>query len=102
MLTASAYLETANGSKYLQQLCKHFAHKVPVEYDATSAKAAMPAGPATMQADENGLHMVVTAEDDATMKRAKFVFEDHLKKFAFREPFDSLDWTDGTAGEAAA
>ena len=30
---------TPNASKYLQQLCKHFAHKVDVEYDETRGKA---------------------------------------------------------------
>ena len=101
MLTASASFETANGSKYLQQLCKHFAHKVSVEYDATSGRAEMPTGPALLRADEAGLHMVVSAPDEAKMERAKFVVEDHLKKFAFREPFDTLNWSENRE-EAAA
>ena len=42
--------ETPNASKYLQQLCKHFAHKVPVDYDAERGEASLPPGPAVMTA----------------------------------------------------
>ena len=38
--------QTPQASKYLQQLCRHFAHKVAVEYDASQGRAALPPGPA--------------------------------------------------------
>ena len=44
----TARYETSNGSKYLQQLCKHFAHKIAVEYDDHRGSAALPTGPAIM------------------------------------------------------
>ncbi|OWU83008.1 2,4-dihydroxyhept-2-ene-1,7-dioic acid aldolase [Oceanicola sp. 22II-s10i] len=93
MQTATARYETANGSRYLQQLCKHFGHKVEVEFDATSGRAALPPGPARMTADDKGLDIEVTGPDDAGLGRAKFIIEDHLKRFAFREGFSELTWS---------
>lgn len=93
MLAASARFETANGSKYLQALCKHFAHKVAVAYDAQAGRADLPPGPATLHADESGLNIEVTAEDATGLTRAKFIIEDHLKRFAFREEPEALTWS---------
>ncbi|MCA0870066.1 DUF2218 domain-containing protein [Seohaeicola saemankumensis] len=92
-MESHARFETPNGSKYMQQLCKHFAHKVEVEFDDTQARAALPPGPATMQADATGLSVTVTASDDAGMERARFIIDDHLKRFAFRESFAGLSWS---------
>lgn len=41
-MISTARLETANASKYLQQLCKHFAHKVEVRFDETEGHCALP------------------------------------------------------------
>jgi len=92
MLTSHARFETPNGSKYLQQLCKHFGHKVEVEYDETRGRAALPPGPAELTPDDGGLHMTVSAGDEEGLGRARHIVEDHLKRFAFREEFDALDW----------
>ncbi len=97
MPTASASFETEHGSKYLQQLCKHFAHKVSVEYDATQGMAAMPAGPATLRADATGLHVTVTGKDAEGLKRAKHAIDSHLVTFAFREGFTEMAWIDNPA-----
>lgn len=43
MLTATTRCETPNAGKYLQQLCKHFAHKVEVDYGDGHGSAASPA-----------------------------------------------------------
>lgn len=93
MITAKSRFETQNASKYLQQLCKHFAHKVSVEYDATSACAQLPPGPARMKADKTGLNFEITGPDEASLSRAKFIIEDHLKRFAFREEPKGLTWS---------
>lgn len=91
-LTEIGLFETPNGSKYLQQLCKHFAHKVTVEYDAEQGRAALPAGPALLQANATGLRVEITAEDTDGLTRARHVIDDHLKRFAFREGFEGMAW----------
>ncbi|MBY8977988.1 DUF2218 domain-containing protein [Rhodobacteraceae bacterium NNCM2] len=93
MLTLSARFETPNASRYLQQLCKHFGHKVAVEYDTENGRADLPPGPAQMKADATGLDVTISAEDATGLERAKFIIEDHLKRFAFREGPVSLLWT---------
>lgn len=90
---ATARHETPHGSKYLQQLCKHFGHKVEVRYDAESGDAALPPGPARFAADEGGLSMTVTAENAEGLATAKRIVEIHLVRFAFREKLEALDWS---------
>lgn len=85
--------ETPNASKYLQQLCKHFAHKVPVDYDAARGEAALPQGPAVMTATGEALRIEISAENDEDMAKARFIIDDHLKRFAHREAFEGMAWT---------
>lgn len=92
-LSANGVFATENASKYMQQLCKHFAHKVEVRYDDTSAEAALPPGPCRMQADDSALQIEVTAEDADGLKRAQLIIDDHLARFAFREEFKTMNWS---------
>ncbi|MGH1331361.1 MAG: DUF2218 domain-containing protein [Paracoccaceae bacterium] len=92
MLTSQARFKTPNAAKYIQQLCKHFAHKVDVEYDETKGRAALPPGPATMQADAQALSFSISAADEKGLQLARFIIEDHMKRFAFREGFEALEW----------
>lgn len=91
-LLETAHLQTDHGSRYLQQLCKHFAHKVTVDYDASSGRVDLPSGPARMTADATGLSVEITAEDEDGLVRARHIIDDHLKRFAHRESFAGLDW----------
>ncbi|MEM8576699.1 MAG: DUF2218 domain-containing protein [Pseudomonadota bacterium] len=92
--TRTGYFPTALASKYLQQLCKHFAHKVDVRMEGERAEVAFPMGPAQLSAAPEGLHAVVsgaTAEDAA---RAQGIIDSHLVRFAFREGFERMRWDD--------
>ena len=84
--------QTQQASKYLQQLCKHFAHKIEVDYDAQSARMALPTGPATLAADETTLTARISGADDAALERARHIIDDHLKRFAHRENFEAMGW----------
>lgn len=92
MKTAQATLKTENGSKYLQQLCKHFGHKIDVEFTETVGKITFPFGPVDLKADEGSLWIQVTAPDDEGIVRAKDVVDRHLVRFAFREEFENMPW----------
>ena len=83
---------TDHASKYLQQLCKHFAHKIEVEYDPLSARMALPTGPATLAADDDRLTARISGADDAALDRARHIIDDHLKRFDHRENFEAMDW----------
>ncbi|MEP3633908.1 MAG: DUF2218 domain-containing protein [Shimia thalassica] len=94
MLNSTGFFQTENASRYLKQLCKHFAHKIEVEYDDTFGKCAFPTGAATLSADENGLTATVSAETGDMLLRAKSIVDSHLERFAFREEFKSMSWED--------
>ena len=55
MPTTTGFYQTENGSKYLQQLCKHFGHKIETSYDSEKGYAAFEMGTAYMTADSKGL-----------------------------------------------
>lgn len=93
MMITTARYPTAHASKYLQQLCKHFAHKAEVRYDETIGHAALPPGPATLTADAEGLTIRIESEDAKSMIHARFIIDSHLVTFAHREGFSGLDWS---------
>ncbi|WP_204115219.1 DUF2218 domain-containing protein [Shimia biformata] len=85
---------TPNGSKYLQQLCKHFSHKINVEYSETEGVCSFPMGQAFLSADADGLTVRFELEDAETVDRARSVIDSHLARFAFRENFETMAWSD--------
>lgn len=94
MMTATTRFETAQGSAYLQRLCKHFAHKAEVEYDAMQGQMTVPFGTARMKADDDGLSFFAASDTTEGLARMKHVIEDHLLRFAFRENPSALSWTE--------
>ena len=93
MLTTKARVPTASGSKYLQQLCKHWSHKLEVEFTAEQGLVRFPTATATMQADARGLEVAVEAADAETLERMKGVVATHLDRFAFREAPLPFEWS---------
>lgn len=93
MPKATSTFETERASRYLQAMCKHFAHKVPVTYDAARGTADMPFGLLSMHAAEDTLRFEIEAADDHALERMKYVVEAHIVRFAFREKLEKLDWS---------
>ena len=91
MLTETAIVPTALASRYLQQLCKHFAHKIAVRYDAASGEAQFPWGRCTMAATDAVLTLRCEAADAEALARVKAVVDDHLVRFAWKEGLKT-DW----------
>ena len=85
MAQAVASVPTENGSKYLQQLCKHWSHKLTVEFDPQKGVVTFPNAVATMEAQPESLLVTVDAADAETVERMKGVVSSHLDRFAFRE-----------------
>ena len=88
--------QTEHASKYLQQLCKHFAHKIEVEYDAEKGFASLPPGPACMKALDNELRVEISGETDQALMVSRSIIDKHLIRFAFREEFEAMDWQPGS------
>jgi hypothetical protein len=75
-------------SRYLQQLCKHFAHKVAVSYTPEYGQADMPTGPCTMHATDGVLHITCQSDSAEGLEKMQQVIDTHLQKFAWREGLD--------------
>ncbi|RVT43242.1 DUF2218 domain-containing protein [Sphingobium algorifonticola] len=93
MASSSATVPTESGSKYLQQLCKHWSHKLTVEFTAEKGTVTFPNAVATMTAQPDSLLVTIEAEDAETVERMKGVVANHLDRFAFREAPLPFDWT---------
>jgi hypothetical protein len=94
MTTTTARVPTSNGSKYLQQLSKHWSHKLEVEFTPDRSVIRFPTAVTTMEAVEDRLVVRIEAEDEATLERYKGVVATHLDRFAFREAPLTFDWSD--------
>lgn len=92
MIETTAHMKTDLGAKYLVQMCKHFAHKVEVEYSATYGECRFDGGVAILDATADGLHLIVKAENEETLAWARSALESHLVRFAFRENVQGLEW----------
>lgn len=88
---STASVETDHASKYLQQLCKHFAHKVEVSYDRHAGHVTFPMGICLMKANDNILHFRIQADSEEAVQAAQSVIDVHLVKFAWREEL-SVSW----------
>ncbi|MBF9196819.1 DUF2218 domain-containing protein [Microvirga terrestris] len=95
MAFETALVPTENGAKYLQQLCKHWSHKLDVQLSENKGIVRFPAAVATMTADSGALMVRVEAEDDETLQRMRGVVASHLDRFAFREAPLPFEWQKG-------
>ncbi len=95
MAVETARVPTTNGAKYLQQLCKHWSHKLVVGLRESEGVVRFPNAVATMTADADSLTVAVEAEDDETLQRMKGVVASHLDRFAFREAPLPFAWQKG-------
>jgi len=92
MYVTTARYPTEHASRYLQQLCKHFAHKIEVEFTETTGRCVLMSGLAELSADPQALHVRITAEDAKSLIQSRFVIDSHLVTFAHREGFLGLGW----------
>ena len=85
MSKATAIVPTAHGSRYLQQLCKHWAHKFTVEFTPEHGTIDMGENRLViLDADAQKLTATVkTSEENLT--RLEEVVANHVVRFAFRE-----------------
>ncbi|MBC7148114.1 MAG: DUF2218 domain-containing protein [Rhizobium sp.] len=92
MVKTVAVVPTENGWKYLQQLCKHWSHKLDVELGEKSGIVRFSEAVATMGADDKALTVAIEAGSDEVLERMKGVVSSHLDRFAFREAPLPFEW----------
>lgn len=101
MTTFSTSIKTDHAQKYLQQLCKHFAHKVTVSYSPEEGRVAFPPGRCLMNANEQHLAFYCLAKEDRAIPMIKSILDRHLVKFAWREELE-YEWVSGMPENLAA
>jgi hypothetical protein len=87
-----ATVATEHASRYLQQLCKHFQHKLPVTFDETKGQVDFTIGSCRLDAKEGVLTMSLNAPDEVQMAQLQDVVVRHLVRFAFREELP-IEWS---------
>ena len=93
MSVSVARVPTRHASRYMQQLAKHWAHRMTVALDAEEATVDFPNGARlAMRADPDTLDCALTVPDDGEPERMRTVVEEHLNRFAFREGALTFEW----------
>ncbi len=102
MFSSTAAVPTASGSRYLQQLCKHWSHNLKVEFSPERGTIVFPRdargadwpGDAlvTMEAQPEALLVTIDASSAEHLEGLKGTVARHLDRFAFREAPLSFPW----------
>jgi len=93
MASTTANVATPNASRYLQQLCKHWAHKLEVTFTPEEGTVRFAQAVAVMQAGPEMLAVTIEAEDPAILEQMKGVVSSHLDRFAFKEAPLGFEWS---------
>lgn len=101
-VAAVASVPTANGSRYLQQLCKHWQHNLEVAFTPEHGTVVFPKnargadwpgdGLVTFDAGAEALEMRIDASSVGQLDGLKDAVARHLDRFAFREAPLAFDW----------
>ena len=104
MISSTAQVPTASGSRYLQQLCKHWAHNMTVDFTpkkgtvvfSRNARGAdwQGDGLLTMTEHPETLECRIDASAPEQLEGLKGALSRHLDRFAFREAPLTFDWVD--------
>lgn len=96
MSVSVARVPTHSASRYLQQLARHWSHKMEVAFSEQEGRIAFPNGATLeMRADSETLDLALTVADPAEVDRMRDVVASHLDRFAFREAPLTFDWREG-------
>jgi uncharacterized protein len=94
MAIVTSQAKTASGSKYLQQLCKHWGHKFEVEFSETRGQVRFPSALVTMEASADALLVSIETDEAESVERLKEIVANHLDRFAFREAPLPFEWSE--------
>ncbi|WP_419828167.1 DUF2218 domain-containing protein [Sphingomonas sp.] len=101
--SATAAVPTAQASRYLQRLCKHWSHNLAVDFDERAGRVTFPRdargaswasdGEVRFAAHDDRLDVTVNGSSAAQVEALEEVVARHLDRFAFREAPLTFAWT---------
>lgn len=102
MTSATTEVPTTNGSRYLQQLLKHWSHNLAVDFTPEHGTVTFPKDArgadypgdavATFDARAETLGVRIDASSSEQLEGLKGAVERHLDRFAFREAPLAFAW----------
>ena len=91
MRISQAEVVTSQATSYLRQLCRHWSHKFPTEFNDESGRIELPSGLCVLQAEPERLRVRLEMPDEADAQRFEHVVAEHLQRFGFRETLQ-FEW----------
>jgi hypothetical protein len=85
MPQSRATISTTMAGRYMNQLCKHFAHKLPATLGEREGRIEFASGVCTLAVEGDLLVLDAAAPDEAMLDRLQEVVARHLERFAFRD-----------------
>lgn len=101
-VSSEARVPTGSGSRYLQQLCKHWAHNLAVDFTPERGSVVFPKdargaswagdGLVTFTAAPEALVVRIEASEPEQLDGLQSAVARHLDRFAFREAPLTFNW----------
>jgi hypothetical protein len=101
-VSAEARVPTASASRYLQQVCKHWAHNLAVEFTPERGSVTFPKdargaswagdGRVVFTAEPDVLAVRIEASEPDQLEGLKGAVARHIDRFAFREAPLTFEW----------
>lgn len=98
--TATGFAPCEKPARYVQQLVKHWSHKMAASWEPGEEEGGTAEFPfaddetARMDVSADGIVITLTTPDHERNVELRGVIERHLDRFAFREAPLSFDWKD--------
>lgn len=90
-MIAITSVTTKTPSKYIKRLCKHFAHKVTVEYDDDKGEILFNMGKGAITKTVDGLVMRAEANSAEDLATVIDIMDRHFVRVAWQEEL-TLNW----------
>ena len=94
-VTATGFATCAKPERYIQQLVKHWGHKMATSYDEGDGMGVFPFSDlenAVMTARPDGIAITLVTPDHERNVHMRGVIERHIDRFAFREAPLKYEW----------
>ncbi|UEM06249.1 DUF2218 domain-containing protein [Skermanella rosea] len=94
MFTSVSHVATDKAERFMTQLCKHFAHKIPASSENGSGRIQFEAGTCLLESGPEFLTLRVEAGSDDQRTIVEDVVKSHLERFMWKEPAE-ITWNRG-------
>ena len=91
-MISSTTITTAERARIISRLCKHWGHRLPVEYDETRGRIELPFGLCLLTAGAGTLELRLEGTPEADMDQFEQVVADHAQRMARGETY-AWHWT---------